>query len=86
MPLNVGSFYQEGLSNVELPALDNHNASMNFSILENSEICGENHDNKALDAEKAEQKPDYISKQTYKETLTPCHGKCIGEKKNGILN
>ncbi|XP_009581379.1 PREDICTED: shugoshin-like 2, partial [Fulmarus glacialis] len=75
MPLNVDSFFQEGLSNVELPALDNHNASMNFPILKNSEICGENDHNKALDAGKAEQKLDHISKETYKKTLTPCHGR-----------
>ncbi|NXJ42721.1 SGO1 protein, partial [Ciconia maguari] len=56
-------------------ALDNHNASMNFSILKNSEICGENDHNKAVDAGKAEQKLDHISKETYKKTLTPCHGR-----------
>ncbi|NXC69246.1 SGO1 protein, partial [Anhinga anhinga] len=56
-------------------ALDNHNASMNFSVLENSEICGANGHNKALDAGKAEQKLDHISKETYKKTLTPCHGR-----------
>ncbi|KAM6080754.1 uncharacterized protein LJ206_009794 isoform 2-T2 [Theristicus caerulescens] len=75
MPLNVDSILQEGLSNVELPALDNRSASMNFSILKNSEICGENDHNKALDAGKAEQKLDHISKETYKKTLTPCHGR-----------
>ncbi|XP_075009671.1 shugoshin 2 [Calonectris borealis] len=75
MPLNVDSFFQEGLSNVELPALDNHNASMNFPILKNSEISGENDHNKALDAGKAEQKLDHISKETYKKTLSPCHGR-----------
>ncbi|XP_069637858.1 shugoshin 2 isoform X2 [Haliaeetus albicilla] len=74
MPFNVDSFLQEGLSNVELPAFDNHNASMNFSILKNSEICGENAHNKALDTGKAEEKPDHISKEAYKKTLTPCHG------------
>ncbi|KFQ52936.1 Shugoshin-like 1, partial [Pelecanus crispus] len=56
-------------------ALDNHNASMNFSILKNSEICGENDHNKALDAGKAEQQLDRISKETYKNTLTACHGR-----------
>ncbi|KAF1498476.1 Shugoshin 1, partial [Eudyptula minor novaehollandiae] len=56
-------------------ALDNHNASMNFSILKNSEICGENDHNKALDAGKAEQKLDHVSKETYKKALTPCHGR-----------
>ncbi|XP_074949926.1 shugoshin 2 [Phalacrocorax aristotelis] len=74
-PLNVDSFFQEACSNVELPALDNHNASMNFSILENSEICGENGHNKALDAGKADQNLDDISKETYKKTLTPYHGR-----------
>ncbi|XP_074685620.1 shugoshin 2 [Strix aluco] len=75
IPLNVDSFFQEGLSNVELPALDNHSVSMNFSLLKNSEIYGENDHNKALDAGKVEQKLDHISKETYKKTLTPCHGK-----------
>ncbi|XP_010307339.2 uncharacterized protein LOC104631736 [Balearica regulorum gibbericeps] len=75
MPLNVDSFFQEGLSNVELPALDNHSASVNFSVWKKSEICGENYPNKALDAGKAEQKLDHISKETYKNTLTPCHGR-----------
>ncbi|NXX19145.1 SGO1 protein, partial [Podargus strigoides] len=54
-------------------ALDNHSASTNFSTLQNSEICGENDHNKALDAGKAEQKLDHISKETYEKTLTPCH-------------
>uniref|UniRef100_A0A8C6JZ87 Uncharacterized protein n=1 Tax=Melopsittacus undulatus TaxID=13146 RepID=A0A8C6JZ87_MELUD len=74
MPLNVDSFFQEGLSNVELPVLDNHSGSMNFLILKNSEISGENDNNKVLDAGKAEQKMDQISKETHKKTLTPCHG------------
>ncbi|NWX40766.1 SGO1 protein, partial [Steatornis caripensis] len=56
-------------------ALDKHNAFMNFSILENSDIYGESDCNKALDAGKAEQKPDCISKETYQKTLTPCHGR-----------
>ncbi|NXL32940.1 SGO1 protein, partial [Glaucidium brasilianum] len=56
-------------------ALDNHSVSMNFSILKNSEIYGENDHNKALDAGKVEQKQDHISKDTYKKALTPCHGK-----------
>ncbi|KFQ07848.1 Shugoshin-like 1, partial [Leptosomus discolor] len=55
--------------------LNNHNASMNFSILNNSEICGENDHNKALDAGKAEKNLNPISKETYKKTLTPCHGR-----------
>ncbi|XP_010117462.1 PREDICTED: shugoshin-like 2, partial [Chlamydotis macqueenii] len=75
MPLNVDSFLQEGPSDVELPAFDNHSAAMNFSILKNSEICGQNDHNKALDAGKAEQKLDHISKETYKKTPTPCHGR-----------
>ncbi|NXS92719.1 SGO1 protein, partial [Jacana jacana] len=53
-------------------ARDNHNASTNFSVLENSEICGENY-NKALDDGKEEQKPDHISKDIY--IMTPCHGR-----------
>lgn len=81
MPLNVDGFFQEGLSNVELPALDNHNASMNSSILQNSETCGKIDHNKALDAGKAEQKLDHISKETYIKPLTPCHGKYVGEEK-----
>ncbi|KFZ60079.1 Shugoshin-like 1, partial [Antrostomus carolinensis] len=56
-------------------ALDNHSASINFSILKNAEICGENDQNKALDAGKAEQKLDHISKETYKKPLTPCLGR-----------
>ncbi|NXE91812.1 SGO1 protein, partial [Menura novaehollandiae] len=56
-------------------ALDNHNASVSFSILQNSEIHGENDHNEALDAEKAEQNMDQISKRSYKNTLTPCHGR-----------
>lgn len=86
VPLNTDSFFQEGLSSVELPALDNHDASMKFSIPKNSEICGENDHTKALDTGKAEQKLDHVSKETDKKTLTPCPGKWMGEKKNGILN
>ncbi|KFV06768.1 Shugoshin-like 1, partial [Tauraco erythrolophus] len=56
-------------------ALDNHNASMNFSVLKNSQIRGGNDNHKVLAAGKAEQKLDHISKETYKKTLTPCHGK-----------
>ncbi|NXQ80710.1 SGO1 protein, partial [Nyctibius grandis] len=56
-------------------ALDNHDASINFSVLKNSEICGEIDHHKALDSGKAKQKLDHISKETYKKTLTPCHGK-----------
>ncbi|NXN68584.1 SGO1 protein, partial [Himantopus himantopus] len=56
-------------------AIDNHNASMSSSILKNSETCGENDHNKALDAEKAEQKLDHVSKETYIKTLTACHGR-----------
>ncbi|XP_069716925.1 shugoshin 2 [Phaenicophaeus curvirostris] len=74
MPLNVDRFSQESLSNVELPALENQNGSVNFSILKNSEIFKENYHNKALDAGKAEQKLDLIPNETYKKTLTPCHG------------
>ncbi|XP_051479560.1 shugoshin 2 [Apus apus] len=74
MPFIVDGFFQEGLSNVKLPALDNHNAAMNFPMLENSEVCREGDHNKALDAGKAEQKLDHISKETYNKT-TPCHGR-----------
>ncbi|NWU06438.1 SGO1 protein, partial [Cephalopterus ornatus] len=55
--------------------LDNQNASINFSILKNSEIQGENDHNEALNAEKVEQNLDHISKDSYKNTLTPCHGR-----------
>lgn len=78
MPFKADSFSQEGLSNVELPALDTHNASSNFSILKSSEIYGQNDCHEALDAERAEQNMDRISKQSNKNTLTPCHGKCEG--------
>ncbi|KAM9548949.1 shugoshin 2 isoform 1-T3 [Guaruba guarouba] len=77
MPLNVDSFFQEGLSSVELPILDNHSGSMNFSILKKSEISGENDHHKVLDAGKAKQKMDQISKETHKKTLTPCHGRKV---------
>ncbi|XP_009077047.1 PREDICTED: shugoshin-like 2, partial [Acanthisitta chloris] len=75
MPLNVDRFSQEGLSNIELPAVNNHNASINFSMLKTSEIHGENGHNKALDAEKAEQNLDHLSKGSYKSTLTSSHGR-----------
>ncbi|XP_027492377.1 shugoshin 2 isoform X3 [Corapipo altera] len=75
MSLNVGSFSQEGLSNVRLPALDNQNVSVNFSMLKDSEIHGENDHNEVLNAEKAEQNLDHISKESYKNALTPCHGR-----------
>ncbi|XP_063255870.1 shugoshin 2 isoform X1 [Prinia subflava] len=78
MPFKADSFSQEGLSNVELPALGNYNAAINFSILKSSEIHGQNDHNEALDAsftEKAEQNTDHISKQSNKNTLTPCHGR-----------
>lgn len=78
MPFKVDSFSQEDLSNVDLAALDNHNASINFSILKISEINGQNERNEAPDAEKAEQNMDRISKQSNKNILTPCHGKCVG--------
>ncbi|PKU48281.1 shugoshin-like 2 [Limosa lapponica baueri] len=74
-PLNVDGFSQEGLSNAELPALDNRNASMNFSTLKIPEICGGNDHNKTLDGGKAEQKLDHISKETYIKTPTSCHGR-----------
>ncbi|XP_031969681.1 shugoshin 2 isoform X4 [Corvus moneduloides] len=66
---------QEDLSGVELPALDNHNASINFSVLKSSEIHGQSDCNEALDAEKAEQNMDHIYKQSNKNTLTPCPGR-----------
>ncbi|KGL97384.1 Shugoshin-like 1, partial [Charadrius vociferus] len=56
-------------------ALDNHSASMNSSILQNSETCRKNDHNKALDSGKAKQKLDHVSKETYIKTLTPCHGR-----------
>ncbi|NXK47597.1 SGO1 protein, partial [Chauna torquata] len=52
-------------------ALDNPNASMNFSILKNSEILGKNDQ----DAGKAEQKLDHVSKETYEKILAPGHGR-----------
>ncbi|KAL2302500.1 hypothetical protein Nmel_009929 [Mimus melanotis] len=73
MPCKAENFSQEGLSNVELPALDD--ASFNFFILKSSEIHGQNDHNEAPDAEKAEQNMDHVSKQSNKNTLTPCHGK-----------
>ncbi|NWH58194.1 SGO1 protein, partial [Geococcyx californianus] len=57
--------------------LDNHNSSVNFSILKNSEICKENDHNKAVDAGKAKQNLDLISKEIYKETPTACRGKKV---------
>ncbi|XP_071604011.1 shugoshin 2 isoform X2 [Heliangelus exortis] len=75
MPLNTDSFSQQGLSTVELPAFDNHNAAMKVSILENSAVCGEDDHNKALDSGKTEQILDPISKETYSKTLTPRHGR-----------
>ncbi|NWY11119.1 SGO1 protein, partial [Aphelocoma coerulescens] len=56
-------------------ALDNHNASINFSVLKSSEIHGQSDYNEALDAEKAEQNMDHIYKQSNKNTLTPCPGR-----------
>ncbi|KFQ40045.1 Shugoshin-like 1, partial [Mesitornis unicolor] len=56
-------------------ALSNHNASMSFSILKTSQICGENDHKKALHVGKAEQNLDHISKETYKKILTTCHGR-----------
>ncbi|XP_017583857.1 PREDICTED: shugoshin 2 isoform X2 [Corvus brachyrhynchos] len=75
MPLKVDNVSQEDLSGVELPALDNHNASINFSVLKSSEIHGQSDCNEALDAEKAEQNMDHIYKQSNKNTLTPCPGR-----------
>ncbi|NWU23544.1 SGO1 protein, partial [Dyaphorophyia castanea] len=56
-------------------ALDDHNASINFSILKSSEIHGQSDCSEALDAEKAEQKMDHTYKHSNKNTLTPCHGR-----------
>ncbi|XP_033371961.1 shugoshin 2 isoform X2 [Parus major] len=75
MPFKAVSFSQEGFCNGELPALDNHNASINFSILKSPEIHGQNDHNETLDAEKEEQNMDHISKQSNKNTLAPCHGR-----------
>ncbi|NXF00903.1 SGO1 protein, partial [Smithornis capensis] len=55
--------------------LDNQNASVNFSVLKNPEICEENYHNEALSLDKAEQNMDRISKESYKNTLTPCRGR-----------
>ncbi|KAM3667436.1 shugoshin 2 [Ammospiza maritima maritima] len=74
MPFKADSCSQESLLNMELPALDNHNASINFSKLKSSEIHRQNDRNEAPDAEKTEQNMDHISKQN-KNTLTPCHGR-----------
>ncbi|NXG04265.1 SGO1 protein, partial [Sakesphorus luctuosus] len=54
-------------------ALDEQNASINFSALKKSEVHGENDCNEALNAEKGEQNLDHISTESYKNTLTPCH-------------
>ncbi|NXG27667.1 SGO1 protein, partial [Dromaius novaehollandiae] len=56
-------------------AVDYHNVSVNFSILKNSEICGKNDHAKTLDAEIAEEKLDHTFTETYKKSLTPCHGR-----------
>ncbi|NXM69477.1 SGO1 protein, partial [Serilophus lunatus] len=56
-------------------ALDNPNASVSFSILKNSKICGGNDLKEVLNSDKAEQNLDHISKESYKNTLTPCHGR-----------
>lgn len=86
MTLNIDGFFQQGLSNMELPALDKANTSMNFSKLKNSEICPEKGQHEAPGAGKAEQNLDHVFKEAYRKTLTPGHGKCVGEKENGILN
>lgn len=78
MPFKADSSSQEGLLDMELPALDNHSASINFSKLKSSEIHRQNDHSEAPDAEKTEQNMDRISKQSNKNTLTPCHGKCVG--------
>ncbi|XP_064014358.1 shugoshin 2 isoform X2 [Pogoniulus pusillus] len=50
MPVSVDNLFKEGPTSVELPADDNHSASINLSILENSEICGESNHHKAQDS------------------------------------
>ncbi|XP_068804295.1 shugoshin 2 isoform X2 [Struthio camelus] len=75
MPLSSGRFFQEGLPHVELPVVDYLNVSVNVSSLKNSEFCGKNDHAKTLDAEIAEQKLDHTYKETYKQSLTPCHGR-----------
>ncbi|XP_064574377.1 shugoshin 2 [Zonotrichia leucophrys gambelii] len=75
MPFKADSSSQESLLGMELPALDNPNASINFSKLKSSEIHRQNDRNEAPDAEKTEQNMDHISKQNNKNTLTPCHGR-----------
>ncbi|NWI92352.1 SGO1 protein, partial [Pitta sordida] len=56
-------------------ALDNQNTSVNVCVLKNSEIHGGSDRSEALNADKAEQNLDHISKESYKNTLTPCHGR-----------
>ncbi|NXP28890.1 SGO1 protein, partial [Scytalopus superciliaris] len=56
-------------------ALDEQNTTINFSILKNSEIRGQNDCNEALNAEKAEQNLDHVSTESYRTALTPCHGR-----------
>ncbi|XP_057884153.1 shugoshin 2 [Melospiza georgiana] len=75
VPFKADSSSQESLLDTELPALDNHNASINFSKLKSSEIHRQNDHNEAPDAEKTEQNMDHISKHSNKNTLTPCHGR-----------
>ncbi|NXD36902.1 SGO1 protein, partial [Copsychus sechellarum] len=53
--------------------LNNHNGSINLSVLKSSEFHGQN--DEALDAEKPEQNMNHISKESNKNTLTPCHGR-----------
>ncbi|NXK91311.1 SGO1 protein, partial [Formicarius rufipectus] len=56
-------------------ALGEQNASINFSTLKNTEIHGGNDCNEALNAGKGEQNLHCISTESYKNTLTPCHGR-----------
>ncbi|NWV42704.1 SGO1 protein, partial [Grantiella picta] len=56
-------------------ALRNCSASINLSILKSCDMHGGNDHIEAPDAEKAEQNVDRISKQSDKNTLTPCHGR-----------
>ncbi|XP_062435387.1 shugoshin 2 isoform X2 [Rhea pennata] len=69
------SFFQEGIPHVELPVVDFHNVSVDFSVLKNSEIYGKNDNTETLSAEIAEQKLDHTSTETYKKSLIPCCGK-----------
>ncbi|NXN92490.1 SGO1 protein, partial [Rhinopomastus cyanomelas] len=54
-------------------ALDNHNVSIDFSTLKNSEVDGGKDHNKVQGAGKAEQNLSSISQEIYQKAPTPCH-------------